>query len=147
MIELGVLCTIKNGKLKIFDRESFDQGLSQFGEGEELDLIIRPVGRVRTRAQEKFFHGPICKAFEALGYRKQEAKEMLCLRFIPQEIRMIDGSVAIVPGHTSKLKVEEYNELIEQSIQLAAENGQLVLDGGEWRARRAQDARTARKAS
>lgn len=143
MIELGVLCTVKNGRLKIYDRDEFDRGLAQFGDGEELDLIIRPVGRIRTRSQERFFHGPVLKAFETLGYRKQEAKEMLCLKFIPQELRLIDGTIVLVPGHTAKLKVDEYNDLIEQAIQLAAENGQLVLDGGQWRAQQAQKARKA----
>lgn len=147
MTELSVLCTRHNGKLKVYDLESFTRMFAEFGEGEELDLTIRPVGRLRTRAQERFFHGPVLKAFYPLGYRKQDAKDMLCLKFIPQEIHLIDGSVVLVPGRTSTLKVDEYNELIEQAIQLAAENGQVVLDGAEWRAQQAQKARAERKAS
>ena len=108
--------------------------IAEYGDGEDLQIHIEEVGRKRTRAQEKFFHGPVLKAFEAFGYRKQEAKDMLCLRFIPQEVHQMDGSV-VLPGRTSTLKVEEYNDLIEQAIQLAAENGQIVLDGAEWRAR------------
>lgn len=134
------LCTVKRdqaGKatLKLFDRHGFDQALDHFGDGEDLELTVEEVGRKRTRAQECFFHGPVLKAFEAFGYRKQEAKDMLCLRFIPQEVHQMDGSVVLVPGRTSTLTVEEYNDLIEQAIQLAAENGQIVLDGAEWRAR------------
>jgi len=128
------ICTKAGGKLKIFDRSAFDAVIAEYGDGEDLQIHIEEVGRKRTRAQEKFFHGPVLKAFEAFGYRKQEAKDMLCLRFIPQEVHQMDGSV-VLPGRTSTLKVEEYNDLIEQAIQLAAENGQIVLDGAEWRAR------------
>lgn len=133
------ICTKAGGKLKIFDREGFDAVIAQYGDGEDLQIHIEECGRLRTRAQEKFFHGPVCKAFEPLGYRKQEAKDMLCLRFIPQEVHQLDGSVVLVPGRTSTLKVDEYNDLIEQSIQLAAENGQIVLDGAEWRARQRRE--------
>lgn len=127
--------TKEKGKPKIFDREGMDAVFAAYGDGEDFLVSIEEAGRKRTRAQEKFFHGPVLKAFESFGYPKQEAKEMLCLRFIPQEIHLMDGGVVLVPGHTSALKVEEYNDLIEQCIQLAAENGQIVLDGAEWRAR------------
>lgn len=127
------ICTKHDGKLKIFDRQAFDAVVAEYGDGEDLQIEIEECGRKRTRAQEKFFHGPVLKAFEAFGYRKQEAKDMLCLRFIPQEVKLMDGSVVLVPGRTSGLKVQEYNDLIEQAIQLAAENGQVVLDGSEWR--------------
>ena len=130
------LCTKVNGKLKIFDRAGFDAVLAEYGDGEDIQLELdEPAARKRTRAQEKYFHGPVLKAFEHFGYHKQEAKDMLCLRFIPKEIHQMDGEVVIVPGRTSTLTVEEYNDLIEQCIQLAAENGQIVLDGAEWRAR------------
>lgn len=133
------------GKAKIFDLDGFNAVLAEYGDGEDFHISIEEVGRLRTRAQEKFFHGPVLKAFEPLGYRKDEAKEMLCLRFIPQEIHTIDGEVVVVPGRTSKLKVDEYNDLIEQAIQLAAENGQVVMDGAEWRAKRLHEARVVER--
>lgn len=129
------ICTKANGKLKIFDREGMDAVIAQYGDGEDLQLTVEEVGRKRTQAQNRFFHGPICKAFGEVGYRPQEAKEMLCLRFIPKEVRMLDGSIAIVPGHTSELKVDEFNDLIDACIQLAAENDIYVQDAAEWRAK------------
>lgn len=139
--------TKERGKPKIFDLAGFNAVLAQYGDGEDFYLHIEEPGRKRTRAQEKFFHGPVLKAFMSEGRGKQEAKDMLCLMFIPREIVMLDGSSVRVPGSTSALNVEDYNDLIEQSIQLAAENGVIVIDGGEWRARQAHEARTARKAS
>lgn len=129
------ICTKSNGKLKIFDREGFDAVAAAYGDGEDLQLTIEEVERKRTKAQNRFFHGPVLKAFEELGWRQQEAKEMLCLMFIPEEIRLPDNSIVRVPGHTSKLNVEQFNDLIESCIQLAAENGQIVMDATEWRAK------------
>lgn len=136
-----------DGRAKIFDIQGFNSLLAEFGDGEDGVIHVDEAGRKHTRAQEKFFHGPVLKAFMREGRGKQEAKDMLCLMFIPHDILMLDGSIVRVPGSTSKLNVEDYNDLIEQSIQLAAENGQVVMDGAEWRARQAQAARDKRKAS
>lgn len=133
MKQFSALCTKHEGKLKLFDKAGFERAFAEFGEGEELELHLEAVGEKYTRAQEKFFHGPICKAFETLGYRKQEAKDMLALMFIPQEVRRMDGTVAIVPGHTSKLKKDEYSTLIESCMQLAAEQGLYIEDAEQWR--------------
>lgn len=135
------ICTKANGKMKIFDREGFDAVLAEYGDGEDLQLHIDEVGRKRTQAQNRFFHGPICKAFGEVGYRTQEAKEMLCLRFLPKELRQLDGSVVLVPGHTSDLKVDEFNEFIDQCIQLAAENDIYIKDSAEWRTDRARESK------
>lgn len=137
------ICTKANGKLKIFDRAGFDAVIGGYGDGEDLQLHVEEVGRKRTQAQNRYFHGPILKAFAHVGYPAQEAKDMLCLRFIPREVRQLDGDVVIVPGSTSALNVEEFNELIDQCMQLAAENDIYIQDGAEWRARRAQEARKA----
>lgn len=134
------ICTKVNGKLKIFDRDGMDAVIAQYGDGEDLQLSIEEVGRKRTQAQNRFFHGPILKAFAELGWRKQEAKDMLCLRFIPQECRQLDGSVVLVPGHTSDLRVHDFNELIDACIQLAAENDIYIEDADEWRQRRRAEA-------
>lgn len=138
--------TKENGKPKIFDLAGFNAVLAQYGDGENFHLHIEEPGRKRTRAQEKFFHGPVLKAFMSGGRGKQEAKDMLCLMFIPRDILMLDGSIVRVPGSTSALNVEDYNDLIDQSIQLAAEIGVVVLDGSAWRAQRAHEARKGKAA-
>lgn len=134
------ICTKAHGKLKIFDREGMDAVIAEYGDGEDLQLSIEEAGRKRTQAQNRFFHGPILKAFMSTGLYKQEAKDMLCLRFIPREVRTIDGPIVLVPGHTSDLKVEEFNDLIDQCIQLAAENDIYIEDAAEWRKNRGRAA-------
>lgn len=148
MAKVGTfICTKANGRMKLFDREGFDAVLAEYGDGEDFQLHIEEVGRKRTRAQNRFFHGPIVKAFMTEGRHRQEAKDMLCLMFIPRDVRMPNGTIVRVPGHTSDLDVEQFNDLIDVCMQLAAEQDIYIMDGGEWRAKLAQDARTARKAS
>ncbi len=139
--EYSTLCTVQGGKLKIFDRGEFDRALTRFADGEELDLTIAEPIQKRTRQQEKFFHGPVLKAFMTLGMGKQEAKDVLALKFIPREIHNLDGTIAIVPGHTALLSKEEYTEFIEQCIQLAAELDMVVKDSDQWLAEQRQQAR------
>ncbi len=127
------LCTKHNGKMKIFDKTGFDAAFAEVGEGEDLCLTLEDAGRKRTQAQNRFFHGPILKAFMSTGLHKQEAKDMLALMFIPQDVHLLDGSVVRVPGHTSLLKVEEFNDLIDACIQLAAENNIDIEDAADWR--------------
>lgn len=130
------ICTKINGKLKIYDRDGMDAVLAEYGDGEDLQLHIEEVGRKRTQAQNRFFHGPICKAFMATGLHHREAKDMLALMFIPRDVRMPDGTIARVPGHTSELKVEEFNDFIDACLQLAAENDVYIEDAEEWRRRK-----------
>lgn len=129
-------CTFKDGKLKLFNREAFERACGDFPDGFDGELVIQPVKRARTSAQNRFFHGPICKSFldADLGYRTvQEVKDMLALMFIPLDIKLPDGSIARVPGHTSSLSVKAFNEFIEQCIQLAAENDIFIMDSDDWR--------------
>jgi len=133
MESFACACTVKDGKLKLFNLDMFNRALYAMPDGLDLELIIQEVGKQRTSAQNRFFHGPVLRAFMDLGYRKQEAKDMLCLRFIPREVKTMDGEVVTVPGHTSELKVKEFNELIESCIQLAAENDIYIKDAQEWR--------------
>ncbi len=128
------------GKPKIFDLEGFNAVLAAYGDGEDFQISIEEVERKRTAAQNRFFHGPILKAFEHLGYRQQEAKDMLCLHFIPREVRQLDGTVVLAPGHTSDLSVENFNKFIDACMQLAAEHDCYIQDGAEWRARRRAEA-------
>lgn len=135
MKTLTVSCTVKDGKLKLFERFTFDQGLRAFGDGEELTLTIEPVERRRTQQQNRYFHGPILSAFmEHCGYTKDEAKTELCLLHLPREHTRPDGSVVIVPGHTSALTVDAFNDFIDACIRTAAEMDIVIPDAAQWRA-------------
>lgn len=133
MNQFSCLCTKREGKLKLYDLEGYNRALSEFGDGEELEMELRTAEEGRSLAQNKFFHGPILKAFMSLGYHKQEAKDMLAMQLIPIEVRMLDGSIIRMPGHTSALSKAEFKQFIEACIQLAAEQGIVVEDADQWR--------------
>lgn len=133
------LCLKDGRRLHLFDRDGYDRALADIGDGEELEFSLESVGTQHTRAQEKFFHGAVLKAFMSLGQGKQEAKDMLALMFIPVDIHMLDGSVVRVPGHTSLLNREAYSQFIDACIQLAAEQGLVIEDVETWRARRQKE--------
>jgi hypothetical protein len=128
-------CTVVDGKLKLFNREAFEKALYQFPNGFDGELVIQAQGRKRTNAQNRFLHGPVCKAFRELGWSDQDTKTELALMFIPVEHARPDGSVVIVPGHTSTLTVEEFNRFLEQVVQYAAEHDVYIEDSEQWRAK------------
>lgn len=134
---LSVLCTIRNGKLHVFNPLAWRRGVRQFSDGAELALTLEEIGRRRSNAQNRFFHGPVIDAFERLGWQRQEAKDMLALLFIPHEITLPNGEIVRVPGHTSALTVEQFSTFVDACIQQAAEMGSVVFDLDQWHALRA----------
>jgi hypothetical protein len=147
--------------LKLFDRVDFDRALARFGEGEELELRLETLDRKRTSRQNRFFHGPVLKAFMTLGYSQEEAKDLLCFQFIPREIHipsfegdplavLFDTGMGLkwirihrVPGHTSTLTVEQFNPFLDSCIQYAAEQNIVIQDSEVWLAERAEERQRA----
>lgn len=150
MSELAVLCTVRDGKLKIYDRESFDRGLAQFGAGEDLDLIIKSIEAGRTRQQEKGFHAMIAPWAKAEGHTIDDLKRDLLAEIfgLREHVDVLSGVVVLVlrEPHTSKLSKTQYNELIERTMEIAARCGHELVAPSEWRARRTQDAKKGRAA-
>lgn len=134
MTSFSMECTKVNGKLRL-DRAEFERLATRFLDGQCLVLTLEEEGRKRTSRQNKFLHGPICKAFRELGWSDEDTKTELCLRFLPVEHQRPDGTVVIVPGHTSTLTVEEFNRFLDQVIQFAAEHDVYIEDSEQWRAK------------
>lgn len=129
MKAFSCLVTVRDGKLKLFDKRGFERSLAQFGDGQELDLTISEIDRKRTAQQNKFWHAVVIPLFsEHCGYELDEMKEALSLKLIPQTVRDMDGNEQIVPGHTSALTVKEFNDLIERVQRLGAELDILIPD-------------------
>lgn len=136
-LSFSTSCTVVGGKLKLFDKDEFARIAGEFADGESLVLTIEQEGRKRTAQQNRFFHGPILNSlmpcFTDYGWTREELKTELCLRFIPVEHTREDGSVVVIPGHTSALDVEPFNQFIESCNQFAAEHGVYIKDSDEWR--------------
>jgi hypothetical protein len=110
--------------------------------GQCVDVIIAPQGAMKSRLQECGFHAMIAPWAKSEGHRIDDLKRDL-LRAIFGEIdhcNPITGEVTrvLADPHTSTLSRAKYSELIERTLEIAAECGVLLEAPHEYRERRAK---------
>jgi hypothetical protein len=115
--------------------------------GECVDVIIAPQGVLKTRLQECGFHAMIQPWAKEEGHRIDDLKRDL-LRHIFGEIEHLNpitGEVTMVlrEPHTSKLSRAKYSELIERTLEIAAECGYMLEAPHEYRERKARERKKA----
>lgn len=119
--------------------------------GECVDVIIAPHGAVKTRSQESGFHAMIAPWAKSEGHRVDDLKrDLLRAVFGEQEhVNPISGEVVMVlrEPHTSALNRAQYSELIERTLEVAAECGVMLEAPHEYRERKVREARKAARAS
>jgi len=107
--------------------------------GQRVDVIITPQGALKTRLQESGFHAMIVPWAKADGHRIDDLKrDLLREVFGEQEhTNPITGEVSMVlrEPHTSKLSRTKYSELIERTLEIAAECGHVLEAPHEYRQR------------
>jgi hypothetical protein len=116
--------------------------------GQCVDVIIAPAGAMKTRLQEQGYHamlGPWLKE----GHRIDDLKRDL-LRAIfgeMEHVNPITGEIVMVlrEPHTSTLNRAQYSELIERTLEIAAECGVVLEAPNEYRRRKEQEAKKRRK--
>ena len=123
---------IEGGRLKLEGREVFAQTIARFDDG-PVTLRVTVGKKTRSLQQNAYWWGVVIPLFmETCGYEKQEMHDALALHLLPVEIVDIKtGEVRVVPGHTSKLTVQEFNDLIERVQRLGAEMQIYVPDPNE----------------
>lgn len=126
----------EQGRLQPVTLEAFRTAMRQFPRGARVSIRVEVErGPRRLQWQNRFWHGVVIPLFaEHCGNDVEEMKEILALKLLPREI--IDrttGESSIVPGHTSKLTKQEFDDLILRAQQLGAEMGIYVPDPGEER--------------
>lgn len=119
--------------------------------GQCVDVLIAPAGMAKTRLQEKGFHAMIAPWARQEGHRIDDLKrDLLGHIFGHQEhVNPITGEITMVlcEPHTSTLSRAKYSELIERTLEIAAECGHVLEAPHEYRERKAKEARkAARKA-
>ena len=115
--------------------------------GECVDVLIAPQGLLKTRLQESGFHALITPWALSEGHRIDDLKRDL-LRAVfggIEHTNPITGEITMVlrEPHTSTLSRAKYSELIERSLELAAECGVVLEAPHEYRQRKAKEARKA----
>ena len=117
--------------------------------GEAVDVIIAPAGLAKSRLQESGFHAMISPWAREEGHRIDDLKDDL-LRVVfgqMERINPITGEISMVlrEPHTSKLSRAQYSELIERTLDIAAECGVILVAPNEYRERKEAEARKARR--
>lgn len=119
--------------------------------GQCVDVIIAPAGAMKTRLQEAGYHAMIQPWAKSEGHRVDDLKRDL-LRAIfgeREHTNPITGEITMVlrEPHTSTLNRAKYIELIDRTLEIAAECGVLLEAPNEYRRRKEQEAKKKAKAA
>jgi len=114
--------------------------------GQCVDVIIAPQGALKTRLQECGFHAMITPWAREEGHRIDDLKRDI-LRAVFGEVEHLNpitGEVTLVlrEPHTSRLNRSKYSELIERTLELAAECGHVLEAPNEYRERKQRERKT-----
>lgn len=115
--------------------------------GQCVDVIIAPQGALKTRLQECGFHAMIAPWAREEGHNVDDLKRDL-LRAIfgeREHVNPITGVVEMVlrEPHTSTLPRTKYSELIERTLDIAAECGHILEAPHEYRHRKDKERKRA----
>lgn len=117
--------------------------------GKDVDVIIVAHGEMKTRLQEQGFHAMITPWARSEGIAIERLKHDLLAEVFGMEehVNRITGEVRLElrQPHTSQLSRTQYSELIERSVDIAADCGYLLELPHEYRERQAREARKAAK--
>jgi hypothetical protein len=117
--------------------------------GQAIDVILAPAGAEKTRKQEAGFHSMITPWARDEGHRIDDLKrDILRQVFGEQEhVNPITGELTMVlrEPHTSKLSRSKYSELIERTLEIAAECGVILMAPSEWRREQEQKRKKANR--
>lgn len=107
--------------------------------GQAVDVIVAPAGLLKTRLQECGFHAMITPWARDEGHRVDDLKrDLLRVNPITGELTM-----ELREPHTSKLSRAKYSELIERTLEIAAECGVILVAPNEYRAWKTRQAEKA----
>lgn len=116
--------------------------------GQCVDVIVTGQGDLKSRLQEKGFHAML-KPWVEEGHRIDDLKRFLLVEiFGTQEVtNPLTGEVSLEPAepHTSKLSRRQYSELIERTLEIAAEHDVLLEAPSEYTARKEKERKQAAK--
>lgn len=105
--------------------------------GQSVDVIVAPQGHAKTRSQERGLHAMITPWAHGEGHRIEDLKrDLLRAVFGEQEhTNPITGEITmvLVEPRTSQLNRAQYCELIERSLDIAAECGVVLVAPNEYK--------------
>jgi hypothetical protein len=116
-----------------------------------VEVEIREFQEKRSDRQNRAFHAMVSPWAKERGWRIEALKQFL-LKQVFGVLEFTDprtGEVheVLAEPHTSKLKVSKFAELIEATLELAAEDGLFLMAPDEYRRAKQAAARKAAKAA
>lgn len=129
-----IVAMVTGGHLPLLVRRQVAALLSRVADGTAvvIELYERPVRR--TSAQNDFFHAAIMPWAREEGHRIDDLKrDLLGIVFGWEDSPLREARVPKKP-HTSQLTKEEFSELIERTVEIAAECGVVLQLPDEYRA-------------
>jgi len=116
--------------------------------GQCVDVIVAPQGAMKTRLQEAGFHAMLAP-WAKEGHRIDDLKRDILREVFGERehTNPITGEITMVlrEPHTSPLSRTKYSELIERTLEIAAECGVILVAPNEYT--RLKDAKRKREAA
>ena len=119
--------SIKGGRIHIRNRRGFDQAISQFREGAEVEVEVTIRRATRSLPQNAYYWGVVVHLVsEHTGYTPDEVHEFLKMKFIPKRLAIADGNGEVcdefvLAGSTRKMNTIQFGEYMEECRRFAAE--------------------------
>lgn len=123
--------------------------------GEEIEIVITKAKQDKSRRQERGFHAMVSPWARERGWQLDALKQFLLRQIFGThdftDLKTGEVIQVLAEPHTSKLTRRQYSELIERSMEIAAEDGYYLIAPDEWRRAREEEqkkaAKVARKAA
>lgn len=117
---------VKGGRLFIRNRRRFDQAVSQFREGMEVEVSVKRLRATRSQQQNAYWWG-VCVQLvsDHTGYTPEEVHEIAKQMFIPKRFAFQNGNGEIkgefvIGGSTREMNKVDFSEFTERFKQWAA---------------------------
>jgi hypothetical protein len=145
----SVLGVVVDGKLKIYDLNGFNRGLTLFGSGEEIEIEVRELHEGRSQRANRYYFGVVLKLIsEETGHSVDDVHEAMVKQFLPDEQKQVEFfhrltgekmQVTVGGRRSSKLSREDFYTFVEQVRAWAGEFLGVTTpdpDPNFWRKRR-----------
>lgn len=118
---------VRNGRLFIKDRRSFDDQVRRMDERWMLEISVKRLRATRSIQANRYYFGVVIAAIsDATGYHPDETHDLMKMLHLPKELAICDSNGEIVGeyvmgGSTRNLTTTEFYEYVERVRQWAAE--------------------------
>lgn len=114
--------------------------------GAEVVLFVADKSWLKTRQQEKGLHVMLQPIVREKGWPIADVKRYMLAKTFGVTKSMIYGSEILVEPHTADLSKQQYSQLIESCLEIAATEFDMWLEApSEWTARQEKERRQAMK--